>query len=69
MKERHYLENMKSPYKKNGRLERLAYAGSKQKLNSLIDSLEERNWKVEGEIYTVDRYLCQKMIFVREEAI
>lgn len=50
VKERHYLEVMKSPVVKNGRLERLAYAITTSRLNTLVESLEERDWKVEGEV-------------------
>lgn len=65
MDNRHYLEAMKSSVSRNGRLERIAFAITNKRLQQSIENYEERYWKVEGEVFQVDRYLCQKMIFVR----
>lgn len=61
----HPLERMKGSVLKNGRLERIVYAITKSKLNSLVDAFEERDWVIVGEVYKVERYLCQKMIFIK----
>ncbi|MER2169009.1 MAG: hypothetical protein ABS938_00080 [Psychrobacillus psychrodurans] len=63
----HPLERMKGSVIKNGRLERIVYALTKTKLNSLVEEFEERNWVCFGEVYMVERYICQKMAFIRND--